>query len=100
MSWQDLQVAPPAEKAGFQVDDVIKKFDGKEASTPAALLDEFKKKKPGDEVTVSGYGAKDGSHTMNARVVKTADGRQILAGSSGPGAPPGEAAPPDKPEAK
>lgn len=56
--------------------------------------------KPGDEVTVSGYGAKDGSHTMNARVVKTADGRQILAGSAGPGAPPGEGAPPDKPEAK
>ncbi len=55
--------------------------------------------KPGDEVTVSGYGAKDGSHTMNTNMVKTADGQQILAGSSGPGAP-GDSAPPAKPEEK
>ncbi len=37
----------------------------------------------GDEVTVEGSAAKDGSKMANARVVKLADGRRVFAGSSG-----------------
>ena len=37
----------------------------------------------GDEVTIEGSAAKDGSKMANARVVKLADGRQVFAGSSG-----------------
>jgi hypothetical protein len=39
--------------------------------------------KPGDEVTVEGSRAKDGSTTGNARVVRLADGRRVFGGSSG-----------------
>ena len=39
--------------------------------------------KIGDEVTVEGAMAKDGSKRANARVVTLADGRQMSAGSSG-----------------
>lgn len=42
----------------------------------------------GDEVTVEGSLARDGSKMANARVVKLADGRQVFAGSSGGDAPP------------
>ena len=41
----------------------------------------------GDEVTIEGSAAKDGSKMANARVVKLADGRQVFAGSSGGDAP-------------
>jgi serine protease Do len=41
-----------AEKAGLKAGDVIRKFDGKVAATAAALLDELKKKRPGDEATL------------------------------------------------
>src|SRR6266853_1188448 len=44
--------------------------------------------KPGDEVTVDGSRAKDGSTTGNARMVKLADGRRVFGGSSGGDAPP------------
>jgi len=40
--------------------------------------------KPGDEVTVNGYLAKNGSKTVNTRSVKLADGRTVFAGSSAP----------------
>ena len=43
----------------------------------------------GDEVTVEGSLAKDGSKMANARVVTMANGRRVFAGSSG-----GDAAPP------
>ena len=43
--------------------------------------------KVGDEVTVEGSRAKDGSNMANARVVKLADGRRVFAGSSGGDAP-------------
>ena len=46
--------------------------------------------KPGDEVTVEGSRAKDGSTTGNARVVKLADGRRVFGGSSGGDAPPNQ----------
>ena len=42
----------------------------------------------GDEVTVEGAMAKDGSTLANARVVTLADGRRVSAGSSGGDVPP------------
>jgi hypothetical protein len=39
--------------------------------------------KEGDEIVVVGNLAKNGSNTVNARSVKTPDGRTLLAGSSG-----------------
>ena len=39
--------------------------------------------KPGDEVTVQGSLAKDGSKMANARAVTLADGKKVFAGSSG-----------------
>jgi serine protease Do len=56
----------PAEKAGLKTGDIVKKFDGKEATTVAALLDEFKKKKPGDEVA---FEVQRGSETLTLKVV-------------------------------
>lgn len=41
----------------------------------------------GDEVTVQGSQAKDGSNMANARVVTLADGKRVFAGSSGDAAP-------------
>jgi hypothetical protein len=38
--------------------------------------------KPGEEIIVVGTMAKNGSNTVNARTVKTPDGRTLLAGSS------------------
>jgi hypothetical protein len=44
--------------------------------------------KAGDEVTIEGYQAKDGSNTANAARVTLADGRKVFAGVFGtPGAP-------------
>lgn len=42
----------------------------------------------GDEVTVQGSAAKDGSKMANARVVTLANGRAVFAGSSGGDTPP------------
>ena len=39
--------------------------------------------KPGDEITVEAFRAKDGSNTANAAQVTLADGRRVFAGSSG-----------------
>src|SRR5262245_12379739 len=39
--------------------------------------------KAGDQVTIDGVLAKDGSKTCNARLVKLPDGRSVFAGSSG-----------------
>jgi hypothetical protein len=44
--------------------------------------------KPGDQVTIDGVLAKDGSKTCNARTVKLPDGRTVFAGSSAPDAQP------------
>jgi hypothetical protein len=38
--------------------------------------------KPGDEITVEGFLAKDGTSTMWTRVVTTADGRRMFAGNN------------------
>ena len=39
--------------------------------------------KPGDQITVEAYRAKDGSNTVNAARVTLADGRSVFAGSTG-----------------
>jgi hypothetical protein len=44
--------------------------------------------KVGDQITIDGALAKDGSHTCNARTVKLPDGRSVFAGSSGGDNPP------------
>ena len=49
--------------------------------------------KNGDTVIIDGSRAKDGSKTCNARVVKTADGKRLFAGSSGGDAAPAGARP-------
>jgi hypothetical protein len=44
--------------------------------------------KPGDQITVEAYRAKDGSNTANAARITLADGSKVFAGSVGtPGAP-------------
>ena len=45
--------------------------------------------KAGDQVTVEGSRAKDGSNTANAQRVMLPDGRRVFAGSSAPQAPGG-----------
>ena len=48
--------------------------------------------KPGDQITVEAYRAKDGSNTANAARISLADGRSVFAGSSlNPQATPGVA---------
>jgi Family of unknown function (DUF6152) len=37
--------------------------------------------KPGDAISVHGFAAKDGSHTLAARQITTPDGRKLFAGS-------------------
>lgn len=44
--------------------------------------------KEGDEVTIDGYVAKDGSATMTANSVTLANGRRMLAGNAADGIPP------------
>jgi len=45
--------------------------------------------KPGDQVTVNGFRAKDGTNTANAREVLLPDGKKVFSGSAdgGPGTP-------------
>jgi len=54
--------------------------------------------KQGDQVTIEGYMAKDGSHTMSARSVTTADGRRMFAGTATDGGP--QSAKPDAKDSK
>ena len=44
--------------------------------------------KAGDQVTIDGYLARDGSKTCNVRTLKLPDGRNVFAGSSAGDAPP------------
>ena len=56
-----------------------------ETGNPNALLRAGWRKdslKPGDEVTIEGYLAKDGTPTVNGVQVTMADGRKVLAASS------------------
>jgi len=62
-----------------------------ELASPNALLRRGWTRKSlnvGDEVTVQGSLARDGSKMANARVVMLADGHQVFAASSGGDAPP------------
>lgn len=43
--------------------------------------------KAGDQVTIEGFRAKDGTNTCNSRSVKLPDGRKVFAGSPTDGAP-------------
>jgi hypothetical protein len=74
----------------------VKKPDGTseawmiEAGTPNMLFRRGVTKetvKPGMEVVVDGYRAKDGSRRANGRDVTLPDGRKLFLGSSGTGAP-------------
>jgi hypothetical protein len=74
----------------------VKKPDGTsenwmiEAGTPNMLFRRGVDKntvKPGMEVVVDGYQAKDGSRRANGRDVTLPDGRKLFLGSSGTGAP-------------
>ena len=61
-----------------------------ETGNPNALIRAGWRKdsmKPGDQVIIQAYQAKDGSHTANGRSVKLSDGRKLLAGSSEDGGP-------------
>jgi uncharacterized protein DUF6152 len=61
-----------------------------EAGNPNALFRRgFTKTtlKPGLEIVVDGYAAKDGSHRANGRDLTLPDGRTMFLGSSGTGAP-------------
>ena len=63
---------------------------GFEGGSPNSLFREGWKRdslKIGDQVSVDGYRAKDGSRLANARTVKLSDGRKIFAGSSTDGGP-------------
>jgi hypothetical protein len=80
----------------FYVD--VKTGDGKtvnwacEAGNPNALARRGWKKtslKAGDEITVKGFQAKDGTFTANARSIVLADGTKVFAASSDDGGPGG-----------
>ena len=61
-----------------------------EAGNPNALARRGWKKnslKTGDEITVQGFRAKDGTFTMNARSITLADGTKVFAASSDDGGP-------------
>ncbi len=45
--------------------------------------------KPGDQVVIEGFRAKDGTNTLNSRSVKLPDGRKVFAGSAEDGGPNG-----------
>jgi hypothetical protein len=80
----------------FYVD--VKDSEGKtiswacEAGNPNALARRGWKKsslKAGDEITVTGFRAKDGTFTANARSIVLTDGKKLFAGSSDDGGPAG-----------
>ncbi len=53
--------------------------------------------KVGDEVTVQGFRAKDGTNTGNARMVNLPDGKKVFSGSAEDGAPPAPTPTPSTP---
>ena len=83
--------------ARFYVD--VKDADGKVTNwnfelgaIPVLLKQGWRKDslKQGDQITVEGSMAKDGSKSANARSVVLSDGRRVFAGSSGGNAPPNQ----------
>ena len=56
-----------------------------EGGNPGSLMRNGWKRnslKPGDQIVIDGYRAKDGTNTCNGRSVKLADGTKLFAGSS------------------
>jgi uncharacterized protein DUF6152 len=49
--------------------------------------------KEGDQVTIEGFQAKDGTNTCNSRSVKLPDGKRLFSGSADDGGPNGRARP-------
>jgi hypothetical protein len=43
--------------------------------------------KPGDEIAIEGFRAKDATNTCNSRSVKLPDGRKVFAGAAEDGGP-------------
>jgi serine protease Do len=62
---KEVKKDSPAEMAGLMVEDIIKKFDGKEVADVEGLRELFKKKKPGDEVM---FEVQRGDKTMTLKV--------------------------------
>lgn len=61
-----------------------------EAGAPNAMLRRGLRRTdfpPGIQIVVTGFLAKNGTHTANGRTVMLPDGREFFAGSSGTGAP-------------
>jgi serine protease Do len=48
----EIYTESPAFLAGLRAGDLIKKFQGKDTTSTEALLEEFKKRRPGEEVTL------------------------------------------------
>ena len=78
----------------------VKDADGKvtnfavEGGTPGSLYRQGWRKdslKVGDQVTVDGFRAKNGSNTVNGRKVTLPDGRRVFGGSADDGGPAAEA---------
>jgi hypothetical protein len=69
-----------------------------EGGAPNALIRRGMTKdsiKPGEEITVEGFAAKDGSNMATGAKVYLADGRALFVGSQGLGAPPSPERPRD-----
>ena len=66
-----------------------------EGTTPNALIRAGWRKdslKVGDQITVEGFLAKDGTNTANARSVMLPDGKKVFSGSADDGGPGGRGA--------
>lgn len=70
----------------------VKESDGSinnwavEFGTPNALVRRGMRKAdfvPGSEIVISGFRAKDGTHTINGSTIKFADGREFFVGAEG-----------------
>ena len=68
-----------------ETDGTITHWNFELGALPVLLKQGWRKDslKAGDQITVEGSRAKDGSTTGNARIVKLADGRRVFGGSSG-----------------
>jgi hypothetical protein len=66
-------------------DGIVTNWNFELGAIPVLLKQGWRKDslKAGDQVTVEGSQAKDGSRSANARSVKLPDGRRVFAGSSG-----------------
>jgi serine protease Do len=62
----DIVKDSPAEKAGLKIDDVIKKFDGKDVANVDLLRELFEKKKPNEEAM---FEIQRGKETLKLKVV-------------------------------